>query len=63
MGKHGGFDLDGMSSLTKCIVSSLPYMENGSLGGLKRTDALGGGGGGGQNSHVWLTWYVPLCMV
>ena len=32
MGNHGGFDLDGMSSsLTKCIVSSPPYMENGFL--------------------------------
>ena len=28
MGNHGGFDLDGTSSLTKCIVSSPPYMEN-----------------------------------
>ena len=43
MGNHGGFDLDGMSSLTKCIFSSPPHMENGSLGGLKTTDALEGG--------------------
>ena len=28
MGNHGGFDLDGTSSLTKWIVSSPPYMEN-----------------------------------
>ena len=58
MGNHGGFDLDGVSSLTKCIFSSPRHMENGSLGGLKTADALERGVG-----EPSLSWYVPLCMV
>ena len=48
--------------INKCIVSSPPYMENSFLGSLQM-DARAQGAGGGGNFHVWLTRYVPLCMV